>query len=497
MTENQQFGPWATMFETGPRARLSTFWKRRMAMLPSTASAEKTLARRVRFLLLFAACAAISAPTVYLLRAPQVRAHEPTPTPAASAVPVDVPMAEPTPVNSNELRREPTGLETVGPIPGDEGVARIPESKVVLDHPSGTPVLEERVVQEQREVDGKIETVERRFQVAVSPAAVAPKAPHKVEFLPARSALEEKILLALAEPTVVEFEITPLHDVIDYLQEKHHLEIEIDGGALNDVDISLDMPITLKSKGLPLRSTLRRLLPRELTYYVDDDVLMITTQEKASETLVTRTYPVGDLVSNTVEVLPAEPAAPIDPNTGAKAPNGGGMGGGVGGRRPSASRVPSSYSRLIEAMTNTIQPESWGEAGGSGSIVAVPEARSLVISQTHAAHDDVVRLLRALRAARAIGEQTARESAPVIYAPTQAPATYQAPRAEPAIILPPTPAAPPALPPSAPSASPTPPGIPSTSPPNSRPQRPSARTAPRAPEGHPVDELRAPVPDLR
>lgn len=458
-------------------------------MLPSTASAEKTLSRRVRCLLLLAACAAISAPTIYVLRAPQVRADEPTPAPAASAGPVDVPMVEPAPVNPNELRREPTGLEVVGPIPGDEGGARIPEAKFVLDHPSGT-----------REVDGKIETVERRFQVAVSPAAIAPKAPHKVEFLPARSALEEKILLALAEPTVVEFEGTPLQDVIGYVQEKHELEIEVDQAALNDAGLSLEMPTTVKSKGLPLRSTLRRLLPRELTYYVDDDVLMITTQDKASETLVTRTYPVGDLVSNTVEVLPAEPVT-----GGGMMGAGGGMGGAGGGRRSSTSRIPSSYSRLIEAMTTTIQPASWDVLSGNGSIVAVPEARSLVISQTHAAHDDVVRLLRALRAARVIGEQTARENAPPLHAPPQtptpAPATYLEPRAEPTIILPPTPAAPPALPPSTPSASPTPPGIPSTSPPNSRPQRPSARTAPRAPEnspeGHPVDELRAPVPDLR
>ena len=59
-------------------------------MLPSTASAENKLSRRVRYLLLLAACAALSAPTVYLLRAPQVRADEPTP--ATSPTPVDVPM---------------------------------------------------------------------------------------------------------------------------------------------------------------------------------------------------------------------------------------------------------------------------------------------------------------------------------------------------------------------------------------------------------------------
>src|SRR4051794_5401700 len=103
MTENHQFGPWATMFDTGPRARLSTFWKRRMAMLPSTASAEKKLSRRVRFLLLLSACAALSAPTVYLLRAPHAVADETTSPRVASPTPVDIPMLDPSPEPSTQV----------------------------------------------------------------------------------------------------------------------------------------------------------------------------------------------------------------------------------------------------------------------------------------------------------------------------------------------------------------------------------------------------------
>src|SRR5664279_2476183 len=86
MTENQDFGPWATMFDTGPRARLSTFWKRRMAMLPSTAGAEKRVSRRVGFVVLLVAIAALSAPTFYLMRAPQAKAGKP-PQPQAAPAP--------------------------------------------------------------------------------------------------------------------------------------------------------------------------------------------------------------------------------------------------------------------------------------------------------------------------------------------------------------------------------------------------------------------------
>ncbi len=35
-----KFGPWAMQFDTGPSMQLSTFWKRRIAMLPSALTAH-------------------------------------------------------------------------------------------------------------------------------------------------------------------------------------------------------------------------------------------------------------------------------------------------------------------------------------------------------------------------------------------------------------------------------------------------------------------------
>ena len=54
MNAHRQFGPWATMFETGPRAKLSTFWKRRMRNLPSTARAQVQISRRLGLAVLIA-----------------------------------------------------------------------------------------------------------------------------------------------------------------------------------------------------------------------------------------------------------------------------------------------------------------------------------------------------------------------------------------------------------------------------------------------------------
>ena len=50
-------------------------------------------------------------------------------------------------------------------------------------------------------------------------------------------------------------------------------------------------------KGISLRSALRLILEEfDLTYVVQDEVLKITSKEKADEILTTRVYPVADLV---------------------------------------------------------------------------------------------------------------------------------------------------------------------------------------------------------
>lgn len=454
-------------------------------MLPSTARAEKKLSRRVRLGLLLAGAVAISAPTVYLLRAPMARADETAERAPTPAQPVDIPMIESQPAeDSRPVGRLDAAISEGVPGPLDEqplpAAARKVENVVeTLQDPDEAlrqtlaPRIEERIVREQVEVaPGKVETVERRIQLTVAPASAAPKAPHKIEFLPEPSEDEQKILKAISAPTTVEFEDIPLNDALDFLRTQNAIEIQLDTAALEDAGLSADMRVTLKSKGLPLRSTLRRMLPRDVTFYVDDDVLMITSQEKADSMLVTRTYPIGDLLSNTVEAAVAQPAQPVQPPQQAApgAAPAGGMGGGVARRIHYA--VPQSYTRLTQAITSTISPDNWDELGGSASIVAVPEARSLVISQTHAAHDDVVRLLRSLRAARAIGDHAAQESAPRTYAPALPPTPASAPasigHAQPT-LAPPRPASAPL-----PSASPRPALAPSAGVPVGLPAPPRA-----------------------
>jgi thiol-disulfide isomerase/thioredoxin/uncharacterized GH25 family protein len=60
------FGPWATMLETGPHASLGTFWKKRIAMLPFAKHARQKPSGRAAAVLLLVAVFTLAAPMVSL-----------------------------------------------------------------------------------------------------------------------------------------------------------------------------------------------------------------------------------------------------------------------------------------------------------------------------------------------------------------------------------------------------------------------------------------------
>jgi hypothetical protein len=120
---------------------------------------------------------------------------------------------------------------------------------------------------------------------------------YKVADLSKNSPTEMKIAAALTDKTEVDFDEQPLSDVIDYLKDRHDIEIQLDGKALADAGVGSDTVVTRHMKGITLRSALRLLLGElDLTYVIKDEVLMITTKTEAENMLSTKVYPVADLV---------------------------------------------------------------------------------------------------------------------------------------------------------------------------------------------------------
>jgi len=137
------------------------------------------------------------------------------------------------------------------------------------------------------------------------------------------------------------------------------IEFQLDDKALEGAGVGSDTPMTRNLKDVKLSSAFRLLLdPLDLVAMIQNDVIFITTSDVAGNELITRTYPVADLVAR------------------------------------------DDYDSLVGAITSSVRTGSWEEVGGAATIVPVPNAKSLVISQTRAEHDEVLELLRSLRAAR-------------------------------------------------------------------------------------------------
>jgi len=144
--------------------------------------------------------------------------------------------------------------------------------------------------------------------------------------LQARGEAEEKITQALDEQTTIEFIETPLRDVVEYLKDFHDIEIQLDQRALEDIGLGPETPITRNLKGITLRSALNLMLKElDLTYYIKNEVLNITTPEVVESELTTKVYPVADLV------LPIPQAQSVGGFGGLGGGGGGGAGGGGGG----------------------------------------------------------------------------------------------------------------------------------------------------------------------
>jgi hypothetical protein len=68
---------------------------------------------------------------------------------------------------------------------------------------------------------------------------------------------------------------------------------------------------------------------------------------------------------------------------------------------------------VVRVITTTVKPQSWIERGGQGTIVYVPEVKSLVVKQTGDVHKELLRLLDVLRQAKEKErEREAREKPP-------------------------------------------------------------------------------------
>ncbi len=181
------------------------------------------------------------------------------------------------------------------------------------------------------------------------------------------SPAERKIREALDQPTQMEFVDTPLKDVVDYLRDLHHIEIQLDGPALKEAGVEDSTPITKNLKGISLRSALKLLLEElQLKFVIHNEVLLITSPTKAEsdEYMTTKVYPVADLLV------------------------------------PDRDGFVETQA-LLDTVTNSVATKTWADNGGTGttSVMIVGNRPVLVVSQPEEVHEQIEEMLEMLRKA--------------------------------------------------------------------------------------------------
>jgi len=172
----------------------------------------------------------------------------------------------------------------------------------------------------------------------------------------------ERIERLLDTPVSLSFDRVPLDQFVASLRARTGMNIRIDRPALDADGIGLDAPVTVTLRGVRLRSVLNLALhDLKLVWLVHREVVLITTPKVSESLLTTQAHDVTDLL---------------------------------------ASYGQQGGDDLVELISTTVEPDTWDEVGGAGSIEAFggPRRMVLVISQTWDVHHKVAALLDSLRA---------------------------------------------------------------------------------------------------
>ena len=191
-----------------------------------------------------------------------------------------------------------------------------------------------------------------------------------------RAEREKRIQEALKSPTECAFNECSLTDVLLYFKHRHKIEVQSDQNAMDHAGVTLESPVTKSLRNVSLRSALRLILKDlGLTYVIQDEVLLITSPEEASNKLKVVFYDITDLVV----------------------------------RQSEKGQWQEDTDGLVSAIVSSIQSKSWDEVGGPGSInvLSLPRRVALVVSQT----DDVLEELEDFLAqARKVDASDAKQS---------------------------------------------------------------------------------------
>ena len=178
----------------------------------------------------------------------------------------------------------------------------------------------------------------------------------------------------------VAFEEAPLDQVLEWIDSLTPLNVITRWQQLEDLGIERDQPVTLGVRNLRLSQVLWLLLREaagpdvRLAFQACDGLLIISTSEDLEREMVVKVYDVADLLLR----LPRFAGAPhIDVATNTGSTGGENVFGSTGGASErensegaDVSVEDSTAAELARLIVSVVEPDSWREVGGPGSIQA-------------------------------------------------------------------------------------------------------------------------------
>ncbi|MEO6435587.1 MAG: hypothetical protein ABIP55_07475 [Tepidisphaeraceae bacterium] len=183
----------------------------------------------------------------------------------------------------------------------------------------------------------------------------------------------------------IKFNNITLTDAIDFIRDVSDANIHVNWRALELLNVTRQTTVSLQLSSVTTRRVLRSLLDETgagemLTFYVDDGVIEVTTKEISDAQLITKVYPVEDLVM-TIPNFGDAPSFNLQNQTSQTSGQGGGGGGGGGqslfgaggaggggGQQEAAQSKQQRAGDLVTLIMETVRPEVWRENGGTASV---------------------------------------------------------------------------------------------------------------------------------
>jgi hypothetical protein len=193
----------------------------------------------------------------------------------------------------------------------------------------------------------------------------------------------------------LKFTNVALSDAIDFLRDVSGANIHVNWKALEELGVGKDTPINVKLRAVSLRKILNVLVnetgvPGAITWMIDDNVIEITSRQIADQQLVTRVYPVDDLL---MEIPDFEgPNFDLTAKSGGSGGSSSGssssiLGGDSGENEEEGSTKAERAQELVELIQELIQPDIWRDNGGVATIKYFHG--SLIITAPRSVHEAV------------------------------------------------------------------------------------------------------------